>query len=1106
MIRLTEFSLRQKSVIILLSISVFLAGVYSWANLKQELIPDISLPFVMVISPMPGAGAETVAEQVTMPLEQSLINVPDLEGSQSSSANSMSMIFAEFDFGTDVEAAVDDVERAVGSAQLPETVEPMVMSFSMDQLPVVTATVGTAPGADPDLAADIARHEIVPRLQGVDGVSTADLTGGTTPILDIVLDPEAMAEHGISLQQVQGILYANQITLPAGSMDDAGLRLPVSTEHGYRSVAELKAQIVGSSGGAGGVPAGTSGTAPTAPAEGPADDEAATDEEADSLLGRLSGLRQLTEALAAMPIPVTLGEIATVEAAALAESGYARTNGEPSLTVSVSMASGGNTVQVSEEIHAVFDDALETYGDIIVIETITDQADYITESVEGLMQEGLLGGLFAVLVIFLFLRSVRTTIVAAISIPLSLFMGIALFNTFGLTVNILTLSGLTVAVGRVVDDSIVVLENIFRHRGMGDDKRDAVINGVREVATAITVSTVTTVAIFLPISFVGGLVGVFFLPFGLAVTFAMLASLVVALTVVPVLAYLFMDRIRAEVDEHGEPPETIWQRLYTPVLELALRGRRTKWATLGIAGLLSFAALAMAANLPQGFIDMGGENLVSITVAPPQAASSEAVATRTLEAERILLAREDQDLVMSTIPGEGDTGSQALQALFAGRPANSAAMTVRIRDGNDPEASRAQIKSELEHLSSDGFEVIVSGESPMAMGMSSMSIVVSGPDVEAIAAASAVVAEELRAIDGLDNVTSDAVAEAPQVRVAVDPNRAMMIGSTTAQVGTSVREVLVGTPLGAYTLESEGTLEARMRVSDTGLDSIEVLKRLPVSGMAGSAPLGQVADVAVVEVRSTVTRVNGAPAATVTAEIITDDTGAVAEEAARAIDALREDGRIPASVETTFAGATAEMAEAFDALYFAMAFAILVVYVVMVLALGSLITPFIILFSLPLAAIGAFPALAITGHSLGISAMVGMLMLIGIVVTNAIVLLDFVEQRRARGDGVYDALVGGARVRVRPILMTAIATMLALTPVALGFAHGSIIAEELATVVIGGLFSSTFLTLIVIPVLYSLVEGAKAGFHARFGGGDTDEPRSAAAHPVAHDAPAAADG
>ncbi len=1088
MTRLTEFSLRQKSVVILLSIAVFLAGAYSWTTLKQELIPDIQLPFVMVISPMPGAGAETVAAQVTEPIERAMVNVPNLDGTQSSSSNSMSMIFAEFDFGTDPKAAVDDIERSLGSATLPAEVEPMVMSFSIDQMPVVTATIGAAPGADPLEAARIAEEEVLPRLQGIDGVSTAELTGGSSPILDIVLDPEAMAGTGVSLQQVQGILYANQLTLPSGSIADGDLRLPVSTAHEYTSVAELESQIVGSTGGTGASApqAGAAATTEEPPAD-PVQDEAQSEEAPGGLLAGLAELSQLTEALAAMPVPVTLGDIATVQQTTVNESGYARTNGEPSLTVSVSLASGANTVQVSEDVHAVFEAAEATFGEVVAIETIYDQADFITESVDGLLQEGLLGGLFAVLVIFAFLRSVRTTLVAAISIPLSLFIGIGLFGVFGLTINILTLSGLTVAVGRVIDDSIVVLENIYRHRGMGDTKGEAVINGVREVAKAITVSTITTVAIFLPIGFVGGLVSQFFLPFGLAVTFAMLASLLVALTVIPVLAYLFMDKVTIVVDDSGEPPQTFWQRVYTPMLEFVLRSRASKWGTIGVATVLTALALAIAGTLPTAFIDMGGEDLVSITVVPPQGASSEAVSQKTVEAEQILLSRDDVDLVMATIPAEGDTGSQALQAAFAGRPANSASMTARVVEGTDLQQAREAIKEDLGPVSSDGFDVVVSSESSMAVGMSSMAIVVSGDDPEEIRAASDLIMADLADMEGIDNLTSDAVAEAPQVLVAVDSNMAMMIGSTTAQVGTEIRGVLVGSPLGTYSLEDGSVLDAQLRVSDDGLDSVEALRRMPVSGLAGSASLGDVADVDVVEVRSTVTRVDGSPAATISAEIISQDTGAVSEEAASRIEALREEGRIPETVVTTFAGATAEMNEAFSSLFFAMGFAILVVYIVMVLALGSLITPFIILFSLPLAAIGAFPALAIAGHPIGISAMVGMLMLIGIVVTNAIVLLDFVEQRRARGASVYDALVDGGRVRVRPILMTAIATMLALTPVAMGMAHGSIIAEELATVVIGGLFSSTALTLLVIPVLYSLVEGGKAGFRERFGGDDAEE-------------------
>ncbi len=805
--------------------------------------------------------------------------------------------------------------------------------------------------------------------------------------------------------------------------------------------------------------------------------------EAGTLLPDVSAL---TEALASIPQPVTLGEIATIEQQDVQVSGYARTNGLPSLTLSVTKQSGGNTVQVASEIEAAFDEAVAANGDVIRIDIIQNQATFIEESTTGLVQEGLLGALFAVLVIYTFLRSARTTLVAAVSIPLSIFLAIAIFGVAGLTINILTLGGLAVAVGRVVDDSIVVLENIYRHRGMGDSVHDSVITGTREVAGAITSSTITTAAVFLPIGFVGGLVSQFFLPFGLAVTFALLASLLVALTVIPVLAYWFVDKVDIEFDETGEPRMTIWQRLYTPVLILALRNRLTKWGTLGIATVLFVVALALAPLLPTSFVDAGGENFLTVTVSPPQGSSSAGVQDKTAEAEQILLANEDVELVQSTIPAEADTGAQALQAAFSGRASNSAIITVRLSDDADLEAARDEIKADLAPISTDGFDVAVSEQDAFGGG-GGLQVIVSGQDPVEIEQAANAIVEELDTYDELDNVESDAVSETPQVAVLVDPNRAALIGSSTAQIGGDIRNVLVGQPIGSYDLEDGTAVTTILRVSDEGIDGVEGLRQLPISGMAGTAPLGDVADVQAVEVRGSVTRVDGAPAATVSADIIGADLAGVSLEAETRIDALREAGDIPDSVEVTFAGATAEQAEAFGGLFFSMGVAILVVYIVMVLALGSLITPFIILFSLPLAIIGAIPALLITGNPLGISALIGFLMLIGIVVTNAIVLLDFVEQLKRKGHSDYDALVRGANTRVRPILMTAIATILALTPVALGFAHGSIIAGELATVVIGGLFSSTFLTLMVVPVLYSLVDGGKDGFRQRFGGGSTPD-------------------
>ena len=344
-------------------------------QLRQELIPDIELPFVTVITPLPGAGAEDVASQVTEPIERSMVNIPGLETVQSTSSNSISLLFAQFDFGTDLKETLDNVESAVAQAELPQGVPPSVSSFDFNSQPIIVATIGAEDGVDPVEVAAIAREEVVPALLGIDGVATAELTGGATPILDTVLDPESMAEHSISLQQVQGILFANQITLPSGSIDEGNLRLPVSTEHRFTSADELRSQIVGGSApGADGMPSGA-----------PGGDQVPGGDEGGGI--QLPDLSALAEALAAIPMPVTLGDIATIEEREINASGYARTDGRPSLTVSFTKQSGANTIDVADQVEAVFEETEAEHGDVVAVEIVQDQSQFIRESQQGLVQE-----------------------------------------------------------------------------------------------------------------------------------------------------------------------------------------------------------------------------------------------------------------------------------------------------------------------------------------------------------------------------------------------------------------------------------------------------------------------------------------------------------------------------------------------------------------------------------------------------------------------------------------------------------------------------------------------------------------------------------------------
>ena len=1052
---LSRLAVSQRSVTLLLSFALFIAGISAWGSLKQELLPDIDFPVITVIAPYPGTGATDVAAQVAEPIERAIQGVARLDQLQSTSANSIALVVAQFEFGTDVKATRAVIEENIRSLGLPASVEPTVQALNINASPVIVAAIAATSSDGLDAAAMIAKGEILPAIQSLDGIASADLTGGLEQQVLITLDPTRAAEAGVTSQQVIGVLQANNLTIPSGQLPSDGTKIPVSTIGTLTSVDQISSLVVGVR------------RPPAVPGASPDP--------------------------AAVPTPITLGEIATIELGNVATTGYARTDGQPSLTLTVTKASSANTVTVAREVREKLDEIAALHPGVINVSIVQDLSQFILESQDGLVREGGLGALFAILTIFLFLFSLRSTLVAAISIPLSVLSALVLMQVADVTLNIMTLGGLAVAVGRVVDDAIVVLENIYRHRAMGDDKLTAVIQGPREVARAITASTLTTVMVFLPIGFVGGLVSQLFLPFALTVTFALLASLVCALTVVPVLAYLFIGRVKLNADEDGEPRNSFWIRVYTPLIGGALRNRWTKLATLGISAALFFASLTLVGGLPTQFINAGSEKILQVTLIPPAGASSQTVLERAIQAETILLAQPDVEVVQTSVPGEGDTGFGTIIAALQGQPANSATMTVRLDPDVDLAAQTRALSASLAAVKTDGYDINVSE----AAGFTSnnLNVIVSGPNADDVAAATSVVLAAIDDRTDLANLTSDLAEATPEIQVVVDPNKALGIGSTAAQIAGEIRALLTPTTVTTVTLTDSGAAEIIVRTDPAVTTSVEELRNVLV-GTAQRVPLGTVADVRQVNVQGSITRIDGAPAAQITAEITSEDTGEVSAAIKMTIDDLEANGALPANVDVRLAGVTEQQNEAFGGLFTSMAVAILLVYVMMVLAFGSLITPFIIMFSLPLATIGAFPALYLTGRPIGVSALIGFLMLIGIVVTNAIVVLDLVERLRKEGHPLRDAIIEGGRTRVRPILMTAFATILALIPLAAGFNEGSIIAAELGTVVIGGLFSSTFLTLLVVPVVYSLVEGGKESINRRFHRSPAEEPVPVLAMPA----------
>ncbi len=1043
MTRLTDLALGARGVTLLLAAAVFAAGVLAWGQLRQELVPDVEFPVMTIVTTYPGAGASDVAEQVTKPIEQAVGATAGLETMQSTSANSLSIVTVQFVFGTDLKEARSTVDQTIAAVQLPIGAASKLLVLNINAQPVIIASAQGVGGASLDDVVRLVRTDVLPALQGVDGVASVSVTGGQEPRVRIALSADKMAAAGVSLQQVQGVLAANNVNFPAGQISIDGTSVPVSALHTFSSVDELRALVVGVSGLGSGFPVAPGG--------------------------------------ASTPMPVTLGSLGTVEVVQVASTGFSRTGGEPSVSIQISKTADGNTVAVASDVVKTLEDLHARLGSQLDIRSIYDSSSFIIESRDGLLREGGLGASFAVIVIFLFLLNLRSTAVAAVSIPLSLVAALALMLVTGISINMMTLGGLAVAIGRVVDDAIVVLENIYRHRGRGDDMLTAVLSGTREVASAITSSTLTTVAVFLPLGLVGGLISQFFLPFALTVTFALLASLVVALTIVPVLALTLLRNVKLDLGADGEPRETIWQRLYDPVLRFALRSRLTRWGTLGAAFLLFAVTSGLVAGLPTQFLNAGSEKFLQISVVPPAGATSEDVIERADAVARLLEADDEVILTLATIPGPGDTGFQSLAAATAGRPQNSAIILTRLVDSADLKTTPDRLKGVLAPIVKDGYSITV--EQSFGFGGNTLSLVVSGADPDRIGDASDAILAAIVDDPDLVNVKSDLVRAAPEIQVQVDPNKAILLGLTTAQIGQELRAALTGSPIGRISLDG-APVQVDLQLDAGALTTAEAIRNLPV-GVAVRAPLGTIATVQEVDSQARVTRVSGQDAATITGTIKGENTGAVSAAVTAEVDSLRAAGRLE-GVEVSIGGVTRQQSEAFAGLFVAMGVAILLVYVVMVLVFNSLIDPLVIMFSLPLATIGAFPALAITGRPIGISALIGFLMLIGIVVTNAIVLLDLVEQLRHKGMPTEKALIQAGRTRVRPILMTAVATIIALMPLALGFNEGSIVAAELGTVVIGGLLSSTMLTLIVVPVIYSLVDGAKVGVRRRISRGGAE--------------------
>ena len=1031
---ITNLALRRRSVTVLAVILVLVSGIYTYSRLPVELFPEIEFPLVTVTTFYPSANPESVSENVTIPVENAIVGIDGLDAIQSISTENQSIIIATFEFGTDMEEAENIINSKVSGLRFPDGVnEPIVGRINPDSFPVIRISI-TGEREIVELQ-QILEKSILPKISGLDGISSLDITGDVQQRILITVDPDRLLERGISFFQVSQALRENNITFPGGAITRNGQVIPVKTTNTFDSVEELEELVVGFPRAAGGPPSQS----------------------------------------AAPPQPIRLADVAEVQLGSGVARSISRTNGKPSISLSVFKDPDANTLDVTNAVKDALDGVEDLPPDVEAVIVYND-GPQIQGQIDTLEQEALMGLALAVIVVFAFFltlrpnaykgmfRTLRPTLVIGLSIPLSIFTGVLLMNWQGLSLNFMTLGGLAISVGRVVDDSIVVLENIYRNIEGGKERWRAALDATVEVGPAITASTLATIVVFAPLAFIQGLVGAFFLPFALAVSFALIGSLLVALTAVPVLgAYLLRpgDLPEGTGEEEDIPETNTWmQRIYVPMLRWSLNH---KTLTLLAAIVIAVGSLGLLRFIPVNLFSSGGTEFVTINMTLPPGTSAEVTLADVVEIENQI---EEFSEIYDTTVGAATRTSQSFTSGF-----NQSTTFVRIKE-DAPENILEILRDRLPSSGDRRITIQDIGGGPPAAGLD---ISITGNNYGDIALIAQLLASELETIDGVEDVTSNVSEARDELIVNVDPERAAAIGLSTQSVAFQINQFLVGQKVTQIDLDG-APVDVFLSGPAGRINSVETIGSLIIAGPFGVAPLSDIASVQIEAGPVAISRTDRLRSASVSGDITADDTQAIGLLIQEKIDALD----LPPGVTVTNAGVFAQITEGFEDIFLAMGVGIILVYLVMVGSLGSLRNPFVIVTSLPLALIGALAALAITGRSLGLPGMMGILLLIGIVVTNAVVLVSFVEQLRERGFSVHEALLQGGRTRLRPILMTAITTSFALIPLA-AFSEesGGILGAELATVVIGGLVSSTFLTLLVVPVVYTLANRSIPGSFGR---------------------------
>ncbi len=1037
-----QFSLNNKFAVWILTLIVTAAGLYAGLNMKQETLPNLQIPILTVTTVYPGAAPDEVLQQVTKPLEQRLGNLEGVKSLNSTSRENVSILVVEYDYGQDMDKAVTGVRDAVDGISMPaQTQKSQISRISLNTFPVLAVSV-----ANKDLSLEqltvLVEDQLKPSLEGVTGVASVTVSGQYVKQVELVFDQDKMKSMGLSEETVKGIIQGSALKAPLGLFEMGQSEKSIVIDGNIMNLDDLKklaipvipnasAGVPGAAGAGGGAGAGAAGGG------------------ADAGAGAGNGAGPVG-------IPtVQLQDIAKLELVGHADS-ISRTNGSESIGIQIVKAPDANTVDV---VNAVKDqvDAFASANPGLQSIYIMDQGEPIEESVSTMLDKALFGALFAVIVILLFLRNFRTTIISIISIPLSLLIGILLLNRMGISLNMMTLGAMTVAIGRVVDDSIVVIENIYRRmslRGETLKGKELILAATREMSTPILSSTLVTIAVFLPLALVSGMVGELFLPFALTMVFALLASLLVAITLVPMIGHsLFRNGVKSN-RHHDEGNPGAMARSYKRLLQWSLNH---KLATFLGAVVLLAGSLVLVPMIGASFLPEEEQKYAMLTYSPAPGELLEEVEQTALKAESLVLSQEGVSDLQYSVGGSNP---------LSPGPSKSALFYVLYRDDVE---NFDQVKEKLladiqQAAAGKGHWDTMDMGAAMAGG-SGLSLEVYGDSMDEIAPVVEQIKQLTEANPDFTKVKTSISEAYDQYTFVADQAKLSSLGLTAGQIAMALSPRREQPALTNIAVDGK-TYQVTIPVENAKYASIEDMENTQIASPLGfSVPIKEVATIREGKSPNTISTRDGRMFAEVTADVKAKDVAAASANLQKEIDKLQK----PPRVEVKFGGVTEQIQDTFTQLGLAMAAAIAIVYLVMVITFGGALAPFVILFSLPFAVIGVLVALWLSGETLSVSALMGALMLIGIVVTNAIVLIDRVIKKEKEGLSTREALLDAGVTRLRPILMTALATIGALLPLAFGFESAGMISKGLGITVIGGLASSTLLTLVIVPVIYEFL-------------------------------------